>query len=139
MQAILQWGPFSPCRTSYYKILVHPYHYSPKNMANYQTGATSAPGPIFCLLLRVSSDYAQPIIGQVTEVTCPAIGQAQPDLTLSKRQKTGPGLQLFVLQTALGWCPRWLYLYQSWNEWQRHDKIDIMMWFFLFIKAMAGI
>ena len=39
----------------------------------------------------VSSDYAQPITGQVTEVTCPVIGQAQPELTPSKRQKTGPG------------------------------------------------
>ena len=46
-------------------------------------------GPIFCLLLRVSSDYAQPITGQVTEVTCPVIGRAQPELTPSKRQKTG--------------------------------------------------
>ena len=40
----------------------------------------------------VSSDYAQPITGQVTEVTCPVIGQAQPELTPSRRQKTGPGL-----------------------------------------------
>ena len=37
--------------------------------------------PVFCLLLRVSSDYAQPITGPVTEVTCPVIGQAQPELT----------------------------------------------------------
>ena len=48
-------------------------------------------GPVFCLLLGVSSDYAQPITGQVTEVTCPVIGWAQPELTPSKRQKTGPG------------------------------------------------
>ena len=47
--------------------------------------------PIFCLLLRVSSDYAQPITGQGTEVTCPVIGRAHPELTPSKRQKTGPG------------------------------------------------
>ena len=47
-------------------------------------------GPVFCLLLGVSSDYAQPITGQVTEVTCPVIGWAQPELTRSKRQKTGP-------------------------------------------------
>ena len=51
------------------------------------------PGPDFCLLLRVSSDCAQPITGQVTEVTCPAIGRAQPELTPSKRQKTGPEIQ----------------------------------------------
>ena len=50
------------------------------------------PGPVFCLLLGVSSDCAQPITGQVTEVTCPVIGQTQPELTLSKRQKTGPEL-----------------------------------------------
>ena len=47
-------------------------------------------GPIFCLLLSLSSDYAQPITGQVTEVTCPVIGRAQPELTPCKRQKTGP-------------------------------------------------
>ena len=41
------------------------------------------PGPVFCLLLGVSSDYAQPITGQVTEVTCPVIGRAQPELTPS--------------------------------------------------------
>ena len=48
------------------------------------------PGPVFRLLLGVSSDYAQPITGQVTEVTCPVIVRAQPELTPSKRQKTGP-------------------------------------------------
>ena len=47
-------------------------------------------GPIFCLLLRVSSDYAKLITGQVTEVTCLVIGRAQPELTPSKRQKMGP-------------------------------------------------
>ena len=50
-----------------------------------------------CLLLGVSSDYAQPITGQVTEVTCPVIGRAQSELILSKRQKTGPGYILKVL------------------------------------------
>ena len=52
----------------------------------------SGPGPIFCLLLRVSSDYAQSITGQVTEVTCPVIGRAQSELARSKRQKMGPGM-----------------------------------------------
>ena len=47
----------------------------------------SIPGPVFCLLLWVSSDYAQPITGQVTEVTCPVIGRAQPELTLSRDRK----------------------------------------------------
>ena len=56
------------------------------------TWANVDPGPIFCLLLGVSSDYAQPITGQVTEVTCPVIGRAQPELTPSKRQKMGPDL-----------------------------------------------
>ena len=51
------------------------------------------PGSVFCLLLGISSDYPQPITGQVTEVTCPVIGRAQPELTPSKRQKTGPGPQ----------------------------------------------
>ena len=47
--------------------------------------------PVFCLLLGVSSDYAQQITGQVTEVTCPEIGWTQPELTLIKREKMSPG------------------------------------------------
>ena len=50
----------------------------------------SSPGPVLCLLLGVSSAYAQPITGQVTEVTCPVIGWAHPELSPSKWQKTGP-------------------------------------------------
>ena len=75
--------------------------------------------PVFCLLLGVSSDYAQPITGQVTEVTCPVIGQAQPELTPSRRQKTGPdhwhvgiwfwththiGLFIFFSQQVVTWA-----------------------------------
>ena len=56
------------------------------------TANISWPGPVFWLLLGVSSDYAQPITGQVTEVTCPVIGRAQSELTPSKRQKTSPGV-----------------------------------------------
>ena len=48
------------------------------------------PGPVFFPLLRVSSDYAHPITGQITEVTCRVIGWTQRELTLSKRYKTGP-------------------------------------------------
>ena len=44
-------------------------------------------GLVFWVLLGVSSDYAQPITGQVTEVTCPVIGLAQPELTPSMRRK----------------------------------------------------
>ena len=46
----------------------------------------------FSDLLGVSWDYAQPITGQVTGVTCPVIGRAEPELTPSKRQKVGPDL-----------------------------------------------
>ena len=71
-----------------------------------QNGCQTKPGPIFCLLLRVSSDCAQPITGQVTEVTCPVIGWAQPELTPSKRQKQAQKKevsqiqQLWILITA---------------------------------------
>ena len=58
-------------------------------------------GPVFCHLIGVSSGYAQPITGQVTEVTCPVIGRAQPELTPSKRQKTGPGLSLVEHRLSL--------------------------------------
>ena len=60
-----------------------------------------SPGPIFCLLLGVSSDYAQPITGQVTKVTCPVIGRAQSELTLIKRQKTSPALNQNQVGTFL--------------------------------------
>ena len=56
-------------------------------------------GTVFCLLLGVSSDYAQPITGQVTEVTCPVIGRAQPELTPSKRQKTSPYFAYYADKT----------------------------------------
>ena len=46
---------------------------------------------VFCPLLEVSADYSQAITGQVTEVTCPVIGIAQSEFTMSKIQKTGPG------------------------------------------------
>ena len=52
-------------------------------------------GPVFCLLLGVSSDCALPVTGQVTSVTWPVIGWVQSELTPSKGQKTGPG-----------WAPR---------------------------------
>ena len=48
-------------------------------------------GPVFCLLLGVSSGCARPIAGQVTSVTWPVIGWAQSELTRSKRQKSGLG------------------------------------------------
>ena len=56
--------------------------------------------PVFYLLLGISSDYARPITGQVTEVTCPVIGQAQPELTPSKRQKMGPGPRFNIKMTS---------------------------------------
>ena len=59
--------------------------------------------PIFCLWLGVSSssDYTQPITDQVTKVTCLVIGQALPELTPNKRQKTGPGNIMLNMDTAL--------------------------------------
>ena len=40
------------------------------------------PGPVFCLLLGVNSEYGQPITGQVTSVTCSVIDWAYSDFTL---------------------------------------------------------
>ena len=67
----------------------------------WQLGNQPLPGPVFCILLGVSLDYAQPITRQVTEVTCPVIIRAQHDLTLSKRQKTGPGQVLTKISNAI--------------------------------------
>ena len=84
------------CKLSQYSLSINNCpslsYYADINISLYTSLTTNpSPGPVFCLLLGVSSDYAQPITGQVTEVTCPVIGQAQPELTPSKRQKTGPG------------------------------------------------
>ena len=48
---------------------------SPERTRDTNFVITAPSGPVFCLLLWVSSDYAQPITGQVTEVTCPVIGR----------------------------------------------------------------
>ena len=74
------------------------------------------PGPVFCLLLGVSSDYAQPITGQVTEVTCPVIGRAQPELTPSKIQKMGPD---DTRHSACWSYPCWITL-RHWDPGQFH-------------------
>ena len=76
-------------------------------------------GPIFCLLLGVSSDYAQPITGQVTEVTCPVIGRAQPELTKSKRQKMGPGLSINRVNSL--WPSDAI-----WWRWSRSTLVQLM-------------
>ena len=44
-------------------------------------------GPVFCLLLRVNSDYAQPITGQVAEVTCPVMAKHRLSLLQVKDKK----------------------------------------------------
>ena len=44
------------------------------------------PGPFFCVLFGVSSDYAQPITGQVIEVTCPVIGQLSTAWAYSEQE-----------------------------------------------------
>ena len=41
-------------------------------------------GPVFCLLIGVSSGCAQPITGQVTSVTWPVIGWAYYELSLAQ-------------------------------------------------------
>ena len=83
-------------------------------------------GPVFSLLLGVSSDYTKPITGKVIDVTCPVIIPAQPELALSKRHKTGPLLTVWpetthpihpcaVYYLQCGYCPR-----------SRHD--DVIKW-----------
>ena len=86
-------------------------------------GAEQALGPIFSLLLGVSSDYAQPITGQVTEVTCPVIGRAQPKLTLELETENGPRTSALNLQYSPVTSQFWevienrnIFFYISWNN-----------------------
>ena len=44
--------------------------------SGHKDATVSLPGPVFCLLLGVSSDRSRPITGQVTLVTWPVIGWA---------------------------------------------------------------
>ena len=83
----------------------------------------NSPGPVFCLLLRVSSGYVQPITGQVTEVTCPVIGRAQSELTPSKIQKTGPGYSMVTCAHLGGWWPDCFLLG---NTWSNHYDVTVM-------------
>ena len=62
------------------------------------------PGPVFDRLLEVTSDYALPITHQVTEVTCPVVGRAQPELTPSIKKKTGSVLDT-QLSKSIQWFP----------------------------------
>ena len=79
------------------------------------TSEVLSPGPVFCLLLGVGSDYAQSITGQVTEVTCPVIGRAQPELSLRKRQIMGPNHQqepyIYYINTFFG-----IFLLATWSD-----------------------
>ena len=73
------------------------------------SGTVVSSGPVVCLLLRVISDYAQPITGQVTEVTCPVIGQAQPELTPREREtENGPRFCVCTYYTriSIDWLTR---------------------------------
>ena len=58
-----------------------------------------SPGSVFCLLLGVSSGFAQPITGQVTEASYPVTGRAHPEVTPSKTQKTVSGCSLVMISS----------------------------------------
>ena len=63
------------------------------------------PGPSCCLLLRVSSDYAQLITGQVTEVICPWLAEhsVRAQNKLLKKQSS-----CWWFQTT--WCMMFMWL-----------------------------
>ena len=88
----------------------HPIHYY--NQCEYWNLTWA----LICLLFGGSSDYAQPIPDQFTEVTCPVIGRAQPELTPSKRQKMDL-VELHAFIKSL-WVPELSLL-------QIHTKISV--------------
>ena len=85
-------------------------------------------GSVFCLLLGVSSDYAQPITSQVTEVTWPVIGQAQPELTPNKRQRTGPAYCVRILIYSISHSFEALLPPAKTDRLINHDKWSITAW-----------
>ena len=85
-------------------------------------------GPVFCPLFGISSDYAHPLTGQVTEVPCPVTGRAQPELIPSKRQKMGPDRNEMHIHPAQR--PTEILRLQSFANWyQAMDYgLGIMIW-----------
>ena len=65
-------------------------------------------GPIFCLLLGVSSDYSQPITGQVTEVTCPVIDQSTAWAYSEQETENGPWTQMTSWGILLDRITEWV-------------------------------
>ena len=84
----LSQGPFSPMNYESFKLWWILY---------FLLCSSWWSGPIFCLLLGVSSGCARPITGQVTSVTWPVIGWVKSELSPSKRQKSFPDCNLFGL------------------------------------------
>ena len=82
----------------------------------YQMPSYQRSGPVFCLMLGVNSDYAQPITGQDTEVTCPVIGWAQPELIPSRRQKTGPVVTHKQWQNSLKYFTSPMQVAWNWRK-----------------------
>ena len=78
-------------------------------------------GAVFCLLLQVSSDYARPITGQVTEVTCPVIGRTQPELTPEQETEYRP------------WC----FYMKMWNSLALESGCNLKSVIFNFISGIG--
>ena len=72
-------------------------------------------GPVFCPLLGLSSGYAQPFTGQVTEVTCHVIDRQQLEFTPAKREKMGPSLDPIKCAVKL-LIQLWLVPVMAWHR-----------------------
>ena len=62
----------------------------------------------------------------ISEITCPVIGLAQPELTLSKKHKTDPLLPVWS-ETTHPTHPRAVY-YLRWGYWPRSRHDDVIKW-----------
>ena len=158
MHALLQWCPLGPCRTSYCKTLVHPYHYPSQNIGNHQQERTlrwrhngrdslSNHQPHDCLLNRLFRRRSKKTSKLRATGLCVRNSRGTgefPAQMASHAENVSIWWRHHEFST---WCTVVYAAYRPWltlrvialiiKAW--HDEMYKMLWFFLFIKTMAGI
>ena len=109
IHAISQWGPFTPCRTSYCRILVHHYHYPLRYIVKERNRGRNM---TFCSFLLKYNGRKYTHFRETWKRGVEICSNLH-------RVSTLPGA--FVAQGEYTYCQNW---------WRWHSKISIMFWFF---------
>ena len=94
-------------------------------------------GPVFCLLLGVSSDYDQPITGQVTKVICPVIWLSTAWAYSKQETENRPWTYLRLLYSQWYGC-WWPGNFLSWHWPSLHGKVTTCERWLDLIKPNGG-